>query len=205
MMKNSKKINIYDFLKKRPLSWSAISSFEWDPEQWYKRYILGVKDKPTPELEFGKMVADSLATDAPMVPFEQYSILEQKLFFKFGGIQMVGYIDTFTSVGWKFREFKTGKKEWTQKRANEHGQLKFYTLGIGILWNIKPEDITVHLDWAPTEEGWDVPIQLIQPIKMQSFPVKITTKDLEDFKLRILKTVGEMQRYIDGYPVDKSL
>lgn len=86
------------FDKSRPLSWSAISSYEWDPEQWYQKYVIHGKctrgsnhedetvtfgfctvsglfsDHTCPAIEtsiemtFGKIVGERLAADPKYLP-----------------------------------------------------------------------------------------------------------------------------------------
>lgn len=185
---------------KRPLSWSAISSFEYNPEEWYKRYILGEKGVDTREMEFGKLIADSFQTDKPLVPVILYKIVELPLSVVFNGMPLVGYIDTYDPKTHNFREFKTGKKEWDQKRANEHGQLKMYALLLFIMYKVKPENYKIHLDWIPTQDNGDFSISFIEPIEVHSFEVKLTMKDIVVFGAHIKNTYKQMQKYIKNYP-----
>ena len=46
----------------RPLSWSAISSWEYSHEQWYRKYVLNRPDDETEEMIFGKVIGERLAT-----------------------------------------------------------------------------------------------------------------------------------------------
>ena len=115
----NKPFNIYEFLKTRPLSWSSLSSFEWDrakekitgePQtRWYNNYILGIKEGGNEEMRFGKKVADSLGTKNPLAPFTLYPVVEQKLQVVFDKIPMIGFMDTYDPKTHNFREFKTSK------------------------------------------------------------------------------------------------
>lgn len=113
------------FNKKRPLSWSAMSSFEYDKEQWWFKYCLhgdcrrdneetgekafcvvaGCADhncpvvKTTVEMEFGKKFAKSIEDGTCSVPELMAKLKGKKEFpFKnimFGDIELVGFADDF--------------------------------------------------------------------------------------------------------------
>ncbi len=191
------------FDSSRALSWSSLSLFNLKPygdkEKWYRRYVLGTKDPVNNEMIFGKKIADSFQSKTPLAPVTLYPVVEHKLEVKLDGIPLIGYIDTYDSDTHCFREFKTGKAAWTQKRANEHGQLKMYALMLYLLYKAKPGSYTIHLDWIPTEEGWDVPIQFISPIKIESFEVKITMADITKFASYIKRTAREMKAYVEAH------
>lgn len=186
--------------KKRPLSWSSISSFQYDKEKWYKKYILGEEDPTSSEMAFGKLVADSFQTDSPLAPVRLYKVVEQKLSVIFDGIQLVGFIDTYDPITHNFKEFKTGKKDWDQKRANEHGQLKMYAMMLYITHKVKPEDYTIHLEWIPTQDNGDFSISFVEPIRVHSFKVELTMTDILKFTAHIRNVYGEMLDYIKSYP-----
>lgn len=117
--------------KKRPLSWSQISSFEWDKEEWYFKYrihgdcrrfneetgeqafcvVAGCADmncpvvKTTVEMEFGKKFAKSIEDGNCIVPELMEKLKGKKEFpFKnimFGDIELVGYADDFCPTTFK--------------------------------------------------------------------------------------------------------
>lgn len=193
------RIKVIDLLQQRPLSWSALSSFEYDKEQWYKRYILNEKSDENAEMKFGKLVADSFGTDNPLAPVTLYPTVEHKLSVVFSGIPLIGFMDTYDHVTKKrFGEFKTGKKAWDQKRANEHGQLHMYSLMHFITEKIKPEDLAIFLEWIPTQSHGDFSISFIEPVKVHHFDVKLTMNDILRFGSRIKTTVEGMQEYVDN-------
>ena len=180
----------------RPLSWSSISSFQYDPEQWYDKYILGKAQKESAEMRFGKLVADSFQTDKPLAPVTLYKVVEQPLSIVLGDIPLVGYIDTYNPETHDFREFKTGKKAWTKKRAQEHGQLRMYALCLYVTHKVKPEDYTIHLDWIPTKDNGDFSISFVEPVKVYSFEVKLTMLDIVRFGAYIKSTHKAMLDYV---------
>jgi len=176
------------------MSWSQISSFYYNVEDWHSKYILNIKDETvTPELEFGKIFAKSCEDRKPLAPVTLYSVNEFELKAKFDGIQMIGYLDTYEPLK-AFIDHKTGKKEWTHKRASEHGQLKMYALMLYLLYKVKPEDLSIGLEWIPTKKE-DNKISFIEPITVHHFDVKITMQDILLFGNYIQSTVKKMERY----------
>ncbi len=178
---------------KRPLSWSAISSFEFSKEQWYSKYIL---NEPAPDnlaMEFGRKFAKSVEDRKPLVPVTIYKEVEYPLKVVFGGIPMVGFIDTYEPHT-ALREYKTARQLWTQKKANEHGQLAMYALMLYITHKVKPENLTIHLDCIQTVESGDFVVDFLDK-SIHSFEVKLTMKDILNFGTRIMRVVKEMESY----------
>lgn len=199
------------FDKKRPLSWSAISSFEWDKNQWYKRYVLKEDSPVTKELTFGKEIGERLAFDPKFLPeVPREAIFEHRLLTEFDGIPLVGYVDSLSLDYKVLREFKTGKKIWDKKRADGHGQLDMYLLMIYLMYRIRPEEIQCFLHWLPTEESLlsmdakDSTISFMQPFMVHTFEVEKTMNHILTFGNRIKKTYKEMSTYAQSYPqIDK--
>lgn len=194
-------MNIKDLLKTRPLSWSAVSSFEYDPLQWFKRYILNEPTKPSAEMLFGKQVGTRLEKDPtflPMIP--RLAKMEHPFSVVFNDIPLVGYADTFcTETLTRLGEYKTGKKAWDQKRVDSHGQIDMYLLMHFITHKIRPEDMHVFLAWMPTQENGDFTISFVEPIEnnIKIFNTKRTMHDILAFGSRINKTVEAMQQYVN--------
>jgi len=191
------------FSKTRPLSWSAISSFEYDPEQWYKRYVLNEKDEASKEMLFGKEIGKKLETDnlyLPMIP--RHAQMEQEFKVVFNGIPLVGYADSFCSLSKKkLAEFKTGKKAWDQKRVDEHGQIDMYLLMNYITNQVWPEDVEVCLVWMPTQDNGDFTISFVEPIEsnIKIFKTKRTMTQLLAFGARIKRVYKEMEDYCQNH------
>ncbi len=184
------------FNKERPLSWSAISSFEFSKEQWYRKYVLGQEDPPSAEMLFGKFFAASCENRKPLAPVTLLSKMEHKFQVIFGGIPLIGYADTFDEVTKKrMGEYKTGKTVWTQKRVDEHGQLTLYCLMNFITEKIRPEDMEIFLESVQTKQEGDFSISLMEPVKVYHFKTKRTMADILTFGTRIKKVVEEMENY----------
>lgn len=191
--------------KQRPLSWSQISSFEYSPEQWYKRYILKEQDKPSVEMLFGKEVGVRYAIDPtfhPEVP--RLEIFEHRLLTQIEGLPLVGYVDSLSMDRTKLIELKTGKKAWTQKRADTHGQITMYLLMLYLMEDIKPESVTCYLHWLPTEESMTSmndsrpSISFVEPFRFHTFETKRTLRECLEFGANITNVLKEMQEYLES-------
>ena len=186
------------------ISWSSLSAFWYDKEQWYQVYYKGKKTKSA-ALTFGKKVADSMGTNKPLAPFTRLAEIEHEFDVMFEGIRIVGSQDTFgRSPNVKVRkhecgEFKTGKVAWTQARANAHGQLKCYAFLLWLQDKIRPEDCIWWLEWCPTRETGDFKIDFVRPIKVHRFYVKITMVDILQFGSLLKATHKEMVKYVANH------
>lgn len=191
------------FKKERPLSWSQISSFEYDPEQWYRRYVLGIQDEPNAEMLFGKKVADSIEDGTCTIPTLLENLQKRKEYpFKvqFGEIQLVGYADAFCEETLrKLDEVKTGQKPWDQKRVDDHGQITMYCLLNYITHKVPPEEVDCTLHYIPTQKGGDFNISFVEPIVVQRFKTKRTMADILNFGSRIKRVYQEMEAYANSH------
>ena len=189
--------------KNRDYSWSQHSSFKYDPEQWFRKYILGIESPKTAELEFGSTIGKKLETDPTFLPqIKRHSKMEHEFKCKLGNITLVGYADSFCTItDKKLEEYKTGVKPWDQKRVDEHGQLTMYALMHYLITKTRPEDVEIKLWWMPTrrvENGdFTVEIKFIEPIEenIKSFSTKRTMKDILNFGAEIKKVYRQMELY----------
>lgn len=203
---NRKTFDIFRFCERRPMSWSAVSSFEWDPEQWYQSYIMGKKMQMTPELSFGSKFASSCENRKPLAKVTMLSKMEQPFKCKFGKLWLTGFADTFDHVGKKkFGEYKTGVKAWDQKRADEHGQITMYALMNYLISRIRPEDCRFFLEWIPTQKKVNssnfgaYTIEFVKGKKVLHFDTKRTMKQMLEFGDRLNKTALAMQEYVRNH------
>ncbi len=209
----------YDW-HKRPVSWSMISSFMYDPEQWFDKYIkhgpctkefcfifkLPSAECKCPisnsskEMEFGKFIGKKLETDPKFLPqIPRHSRMEHPFEnIKFGKLTLVGYLDTFCDKTFKkIGEFKTGKKPWDQTRADNHGQLTMYCLMNYLVNKIRPEDTEIFLAWMPTQDNSDFSISFVEPIEknIRIFKTKRTMMDILQFGKIINNVYKQMEEY----------
>lgn len=190
------KTNFKEFIKKRPISWSSLSSWEYNPKEWYSKYILNERPTENMAMIFGKQFAKSIEDRKPMVPVEIYKEIEYPLRVMFSGIPLVGFIDTFDLENKKFREFKTSRSLWSEEKAKNHGQIFMYCLCLYIQHKIKPEELSIHLDCIQTKENGNFGIEFVTPINKVSYEIKVTMKDILLFGSYIIKTVNLMEKYV---------
>lgn len=182
--------------KDRPLSWSAISSFEYDPEQWARKYIDHIEEPVSLAMAFGKEIGGHYEHDTllrPELPREE--VFEYKLETIFNGIPLVGYIDAYTPHS-SLIELKTGRKAWDQKRADTHGQLDMYLLQLNLIHKVRPEDVRCRLIWLPTYEA-NGKVKFVNADDVRIFETKRTMLDLLRFGKRINDTYQAMQEYAE--------
>lgn len=204
-----------------------MSSFEYDPEQWWEKYCLHGKCKRSEmteagiipawcwithsidpncpqvqtsvEMEFGKLVGDRLATDSSYLPhMPRLSHFEYKLECKFGKIKLVGYIDSYEEHIRLF-EYKTGKKQWDQKRADLHGQIDFYLLCLWLMHKIRPEKVACSIFWMPTKQNGDFSISFINENEINVLPTVRTMRQVLEFGQRINANYKAMQEYAKNH------
>lgn len=194
-MKQNTDPRINKFLN-RPLSWSSINSFRYDPDEWYEKYINGKKGRTTGPLVFGKNVGERLATEQDFLPdVPRLKEYEHELSVKIGKIQCIGFLDNFDLDTRAFSEFKTGKS-WTQDKANKHGQIDMYAAMIYLKYNIRPEDLRISLIWLPTEEQQDFRTDFVKDMKPVVFPIQKTMHDILSFMAEVQIIHKQMQEYI---------
>ena len=174
-------------LPKKYLSYSAISTWLQSPSTYRKRYY---EDSPmvfTPELAFGKKIADLLETkDESVAHIKQYLKPEQKINCEIEGVPIFGFIDSFDPETNSFYEFKTGRVAWTQKRVDKHLQLDIYSLCIeNIFGSVNDE---CELIWMETEKNEEKTTGLITHEESHRI---VLTGVVKEFK----RTITESDRF----------
>jgi len=189
--------------RQRPLSWSSISSFEWDREEWYQKYIMGQQSIESVEMKFGKDFALSIEDGSCSVKDLMDNLetkKEHKFHVMFGEIPLVGFADAFCDKTFKkLNEVKTGKKEWDQKRVDEHRQIDMYLLMNFITNKVKPEDVECTLFWLPTKDNGDFSISFVEPITVHKFKTKRTMRDILVFSAYVRNIYVEMINFIHNH------
>lgn len=138
-----------------------------------------------PAMAYGKIVADAfetgeetgdLLTDMAISLVPKYDIRDKEmtgtLHTKYGDVLIVSHPDMMDSKTFSLREIKTGRVRWTQKRADDWFQLKFYAMLIYIIYGKMPP--TVHLDWIETFVDESANGQIKPTGHVETFLVKIT-------------------------------
>lgn len=198
MITKEKKAQIAKWLA-RDFSWSQLSSFEWNKEDWYKKYILDERTEPTAEMLFGTKVGTAIANDPAFLPdLPRYAVFEDKIRVNFSGFWLIMYLDGWTQKSKQLGEYKTGKRPWDQKRADEHGQITMYLLGKWLLDKIHPDNVDCYLHWLPTEQDGGFEISFAGT-KIHTFHTKRTIRQVADFGVRIKRVRKEMLEYAQNH------
>ena len=196
----------------RAVSWSQLSSFAWNKDDWYSKYVLGIEQPLSPELIFGKKFADSCEAGTPLASVTLLSKQEQPLEAVLDGIKLFGYADTIKEETMdETGEFKTGAKPWDQARVDTHGQITMYALMNFLQNKVLPQNAKFWLEWVPTKKvhrdngdfsGYDYDIEFASdPPTVQHFDTKRTMKDILAFASYIKATRKEMEEFIHSKTV----
>lgn len=179
------------------LSWSMVSSWQYDPEQWYRQYVLGERSKPNPAMTAGILIGDRWVYDPTFLPeVERPEIFEHNLTANIGGITITGHIDGLhLKKKKKLQELKTtvSKTKWNKQSVRDWGQITFYCLLLYIHYKIKPEDLEIELIYVPCEENGDFEIK--QSGKAVVIPTERTMQDVLQFGVFLKKIYKEMSDY----------
>lgn len=151
-------------LPKGYLSWSQLDLWERNPEQYKKQYFLGEKSFENDAMRYGTHISNMFeGKEKPLDHVEQSLLLLAQKFgnperevrvtleSSYGNIYLYGKIDDMEeTVGGQFLERKTGVGKWSQKKANNHGQVHMYFLMVKLEKGTQPRQAI--LEYLPTEE-----------------------------------------------------
>jgi hypothetical protein len=188
-------------LNSKPLSWSAISSWTYSQEQWAKKYLEGIYEEPNEVMKFGNEVGNRLGTDRKYLPkVERYEIMypqEHRLVVR---LELVGLFDSYDPVTHNFYEYKTSsnKDKWTQKSAEEHGQIMLYLFLIWKTYNVPPEKIKIKLFYIPVSTDGDFKMKVHEK-GIKEFEIKHTTLEVLRFMGTVMDTYKEMCKFALDY------
>lgn len=188
------------FNKTRPLSWSSFNCFsdkQWgDKEEWYRRYVLGIKPPPTRQLLFGSMIDKKIQDDPTFLPeLERFPKMQYEMKPVYNKIPLIGFADGWDPKKLRLKDDKTGVTPWTQKRADETGQITMYLFMLYLMHGIKPEQVECRIDWLPTVQNADLSIMFAKPFKIQSFYTKRSLTDILKFAKQIETVWSDMEQY----------
>lgn len=175
------------------ISWSQLTGWESSPERYIRHYIYHEETYVTKEMCFGGYIArelekgksDNLLIDMLVSVVPKYAKSEYKLDVDLEGIKLFGIFDSFCPKTKNIIEYKTGKAPWTQKRADEHGQLHFYALMVWLKYKKIPK---VKLVWIQTISGDGIEITG----EVKEFEVEIKLIDILKMANRIKKVAYEI-------------
>lgn len=188
-------------LPREHLSWSQIDLWQRNRNDYMARYFRDEEGVSTPAMDFGKQFAEimegtsetsdpkvlAMAQVAPRYEIAEYK-LEAVLKSEEGEIPLLGYLDTSHEDPTRgFREYKTGKTQWTQRKVDEHGQLTLYDLMIFLRFGGRPQSI--YLDWFETVVEEE---QVTMTGRHLHFETRRTMRQLIDMAALVTRTAREI-------------
>lgn len=152
------------------LSWTQQDLWERNKQEYQRIYFMGGTVPRNRYTDFGSEVAEDAEKGTSsneevralnaMLP--AYDSMEHKIDARVkterGFLLLHGRLDTYDTKAIRFRERKTGKVAWTDRRVARHGQIDFYHMLIFLSTNKPPTE--AWLDWAQTQEDDDGVISL---------------------------------------------
>ncbi len=134
MQRTSNVGNIYFMnLPKEYLSWSQINVWLKSKEQYRQQYYFGKKSPDTPQMMYGREIAEALENNDPtLAHIPRYANPEQSLKVTLDGIPLIGYLDSYDPKKHTFLEYKTSSSEktWNALSVRKHDQLTMYSMMI---------------------------------------------------------------------------
>lgn len=188
-------------LTPRPyLSFSQMTLFEMSPEKYADQYLFGKKQRISRNMAYGSLMAEGLeaeeATGDPlldlmMARIPKFELMDKPLEADLpDGKKMIHLLakpDTAKSDYTAFKEYKTSVRKWTQKMADDSGQITFYATTIWLKTGNIPQDIEL----VDVVVGYDPDGRLVPTGDLWRFPTKRTMVD-------IIKMTGRMKRAWHG-------
>lgn len=136
------------------LSFSQMTLFEMSPQKYIDQYIYKKKQRVTRNMAYGTLLADGLENDEStgdpvldmmMVKMPKFELMDIafEVPLKDGKktITLLAKPDTAKADYSAFKEYKTSTRAWTQKMADESGQVTFYATCMWIKTGKIPQDI----------------------------------------------------------------
>lgn len=184
-------------LTPRPyLSFSQMTLFEMSPQKYADQYLFGKKQWVNRNMAYGSLLADGLEAeestgdpllDLMMAKIPKFELMDKPIEAKLPNgkeiIRILAKPDTAKTDYTAFKEYKTSVRKWTQKKADESGQITFYATTIWLLKGFIPKDIElVNVEVAYEPDG------RLQPTGvMLRFPTERTMVD-------VIRMVTRMKR-----------
>lgn len=142
-------------LTPRPyLSFSQMTMFEMSPERYAEHYIYDQEQRVSKNMHYGSRMAEGLeldeATGDPLLDLMMSRIPKFELMdiafeaeLKDGKevITILAKPDTCKADYSAFKEYKTSTRKWTQKMADDSGQVSFYATAAWLKTGKIPSDI----------------------------------------------------------------
>jgi len=185
-------------LTPRPyLSFSQMTLFEMSPEKYIEKYIYGHKERISRNMAYGSQFANGLedeeATGDPlldlmMARIPKFELMDKPLEADLPNgketIHLLAKPDSAKKDYTAFYEYKTSVRRWTQRMADESGQITFYATTIWLAKKILPQNQDIELVNVPVQYSADG--HLFPTGELVRLPTRRTMADL-------IKMTGRMR------------
>ena len=192
-------------LPKEHISVSQVQLWEQDPIAYQKKYFIGIQDKPSPFMDFGKQLATDIEDyrngvqrdfNFPNQFLETthiYPYVEYKLEHDFTTFKFLGFIDNMSEDYEIVVDFKTGTAPWTQARLEESLQMQIYSTVIFYQFQVLPTCFINY--WQTRLKGKEVLWTNVNEIYRHTFGFK----DLAAAEMRVRRAATEISEAYDKY------
>ena len=186
------------------LSYSQVSVWLSNPERYKKLFFEQDESMRfmNDAMRYGSRVADALEndeetgdllTDMAISQVEKYDIKDQEMEgefkTKYGWLKIISHPDAVDSKTKSIIEYKTGMVKWTQKKADNWFQIKFYAMLIYIIYGVVPPK--TQLIWIETFRDTDDEIKPTGHV--QSFEVEMTLKIVLETMALVTRCAKEIE------------
>ena len=192
-------------LPKEHISVSQVQLWEQDPIAYQKKYFIGIPDKPSPFMDFGKQFATDIEDyrngvkrdfNFPNQFLEStfiYPYVEYKLEHDFTTFKFLGFIDNMSEDYEIVVDFKTGSAPWTQARLQQSLQMQIYSTVIFYQFQVLPTCFINY--WQTRLKGKEVLWTNVNEIYRHTFDFK----DLAAAEMRVRTAATEISEAYDKY------
>lgn len=188
-------------LTPRPyLSFSQMTLFEMSPEKYVNQYIYGQQKRISRNMQYGTMMAEGLEfeeasgdplLDLMMARLPKFDLMDKPIEAELKDgkdtIKLLAKPDTCKSDYTAFKEYKSSVRKWTQKMADESGQITFYATAIWLNTGKIPQDIEL----VNVQTAYDEDNRMTVTGEIFRLPTKRTMVD-------IIKMTSRMKRAWTG-------
>jgi hypothetical protein len=137
------------------LSYSQISLFLKDKEEYKNRYIIREPFKSNAYIDFGLKVDDALVKNDfslftksevnTLSKVTRLDLFQKKIIINFEGFYIIGFIDSCSNDFKELIDYKTGgKNKENEYKKDEYNQLNYYAIGIHQEVGYYPEKLSVE-------------------------------------------------------------
>jgi hypothetical protein len=192
-------------LPKEHISVSQVQLWEQDPIAYQKKYFIGIPDKPSPFMDFGKQFAKDIEDykagkqrefNFPTQFLETtklYPYVEYKLEHDFTDFKFLGFIDNMSEDNEIVVDFKTGTAPWTQARLEESLQMQIYSTVIFYQFQVIPTCFINY--WQTRLKGKEVLWTGVNEIYKHTF----NFQDMAAAEMRVRRAAKEISEAYDKY------